>query len=276
MFQKITPSLYVGQSRLYGMNCGVFVSQNQACLIDPCLFPDEIQAMQQLINEKQIEVQSLILTHSHWDHLFGPQYFPAVETIAHALYVHEIEEDGAHIYERVVQWQTENQVAFERPFELPQPDKLVGHDEWIKVADLDLNILHAPGHAADQIIVYQPESKTLWAADLLSDIEIPFIFDSLTAYERTIKMLADLEILTLIPGHGSPTQDTEEIANRFMEDRFYLTEIHGRVEEAIKRGDSAEQAVVDCGSMRFKRPEENRAPHERNVRFVYKELLASS
>ncbi|MCB0034410.1 MAG: MBL fold metallo-hydrolase [Anaerolineales bacterium] len=272
MFTQLTPQLYVAQSRLYSMNSGIFVSEGQALLIDPCLFPDEIQAMVEFVAEQSLRPEALLITHSHWDHVFGPPFFVDVPVIAHDCYTAEVEIDRENILHKVQAWEQAYEVQWPRPFVIPSPHQLVGHESQIEIGASQLRLLHIPGHAADQLAVYHEESATLWAADLLSDIEIPFIFDSLPAYENTLSFLAGLDIHTLIPGHGQATQDHEEIANRFLHDRQYLTQLREYVETAVKKGQTVEETLVACASMYYRVPEENRGPHERNVRFVYDEL----
>lgn len=272
MFTKLTAQMYVAQSRLYHMNSGVFVSGDQALLIDPCLFPDEIQAMVDFVAEQLLRPHAVLITHSHWDHIFGPPFFPDVPMIAHDCYEAEVESDRENILHNVQRWERAYDVQWPRPFVIPSPNQIVEHDRQLQLGDCQLRLLHIPGHAADQLAVYHEESATLWAADLLSDMEIPFIFDSLFAYESTLSRLARLEIHTLIPGHGQPTQDHEEIANRFLHDRQYLTQLREHIETAVEKGETVEEALVACASMSYRIPEENRDPHQRNVRFVYDEL----
>src|SRR5207237_1298579 len=143
-YTQLTPNLYVAQSRLFHTNQGIFVSEGQACLVDPGIYPDEIEAIARFVSKQSASAQAIILPHTH-----------------------------------------------------------------------------APGHAADQLTLYHPETATLWAADMLSDLEIPFVSHDLDAYQLTLAALASWDIRVLIPGHGHTTTNPQEIQARLSEDIAY-------------------------------------------------------
>src|SRR5437016_1997351 len=86
---QLTPNLYIAQSRLFHTNHGIFISEGQACLIDPGIYPDELHALAHFISEQGATVQTIVLTHSHWDHILGPRHFPNVKIITQANYLTE-------------------------------------------------------------------------------------------------------------------------------------------------------------------------------------------
>ena len=105
-------------------------------------------------------------------------HLPPTTTVAHARYVDELDPDGI----RVVLGRLEQKAGIARDslFEPPLPDETFERDLTLAVGDSELRLEHAPGHAASMLTVYEPASATLWAADVLSDIEIPAIVDDLT------------------------------------------------------------------------------------------------
>lgn len=270
---QLTPHLWVSQGRLYSINSGLFISAGEACLVDPGLFPDELEALARFLAERQVEPRAIILTHSHWDHLLGPERFPGVRVIAQANYLEEMEGMRAEdLLWQVGEWEEEYAIERERPFVIPRPDRTFKRRLTLKVGELELRLVHAPGHAADHLVVYEPESGALWAGDMLSDLEIPFVSQSLAAYEKTLEMLAAWEVCVLVPGHGHPTASTEEIQKRLAEDRAYLAELRERVSQAVARGLNVGETVRLCLEMTFRHREENLGPHRLNVESVYLEL----
>lgn len=263
----------MAHSRLYETNSGVFLSEGQAGLIDPCIFPDEIEAVARFLAGRRATPRFLILTHSHWDHILGPERFPGVEVVAQANYLAEVAGAGGdRIRREIAAWEGEYGLGRERPFAIPAPDQLFAETLVLSVGSLSLLLAHAPGHAADQLVVYHAESATLWASDILSDVEIPFISHSLAAYERTLAVLSTREIRVLVPGHGRPTTDPAEIRARLSGDLAYLAELRERVERVVRQGGAVEEAVAACAGMSFHHPEENAGPHRLNVESVYLEL----
>lgn len=270
---KLTSNLWVHQSELYFTNSGVFLDDGQACLIDPGVFPHEIQRIAAFVKEQDAEPQGLVLTHSHWDHILGPAFFPGVKIIAQNNYVNEVSgENEAPIQRQIKKWETEYVVKRTQTFMIPLPDQTFDKKMSLTVGSLSFELIHAPGHAADQLIIYQPDQKILWAADMLSDLEIPFVSDNLAAYQATLKMLSGFEIEVLIPGHGFVTKEKAEIRTRINEDIDYLAELHDKVEQAVRAGETLHETIKHCSSMHYRRPEDNVGPHRLNVESVYLEL----
>ena len=268
----VSPDLWVAQSDYFLTNSGIFLSEGQAVLIDPCLRVDEIDAIAEFVRAQGAVPQWLVLTHSHWDHVLGPERFPGVRTIAQARYPEVVGRDGASITAQVAKWELEARQARETPFQVPLPDETFGAEGSLSAGRLVLRLLHVPGHAADQLAVYEPARGCLWSSDILSDVEIPFVSDSLAAYERTLANLAGLDVRLLVPGHGHPTASREAIQTRQAEDRAYLAELRERVSRGVELGQSAAEVVSVCADMRYRNPDENAGPHRLNVESAYVEL----
>ncbi len=269
---RITPTLWVAQSRLYAMNSGLWVSAGAACLIDPGIQMDEMDRVAQAVSAQGVQVTALVLTHSHWDHILGPQRFPGVPVVAHAGYAAALDEAEPRTRRVIARLEAEQGLTRSTPFPLPQPDQTFTQTMTLPVGDLRLRLTHAPGHAADQLTVYDPASGTLWAADMLSDQEIPFVSHSLPAYRATLATLAGWDIQTLVPGHGAPTNDRTAIAARLGEDRAYLDELAGRIGMVVTQGGSLAEAVAACAEIHFRHPAANAQPHRFNIESAYAEL----
>lgn len=266
-------NLKVAQSALYATNSGIFYDGTSACLIDPGLLPLEIMSIINFLETQHLKTEYILLTHSHWDHIFGPEFFPTARVIAHNQFCTELSGEGIErTLNRIQAFDRENQVRRVRSFRIPTPDITFDESLTIQMGDLALNMIYSPGHSPDQCVVYERTSKILWAADMLSDLEIPFIYDSLKSYQRTLARLNKLEISHLIPGHGQDTLEVKEIQTRFTEDIAYLDELETRVMDAIQAGKSPEETKQDCAGMRFKHQDDNAKPHQTNIETAYKEL----
>ena len=273
-FTHLTPSLWVTQSALYATNSGIFLSEGQACLIDPGITPEAIAGIARFVAEQGATPQAIVLTHGHWDHLLGAEHFPGIAIIAHTAYYDVLQARGDDLQRQVAAWEADAGLHRQQPFAAPPPRPTLTFDSDMKftVGALKLCLSHAPGHAPDQLVITHAASGVLWAGDMLSDLEIPLVSHSLAAYERTLARLAELDIRVLIPGHGQPTGDPAEIRARLAADRAYLAEIHARVAQAIAQGKSVAETVALCDDMTFRHPAENRGPHRLNVESAYLEL----
>lgn len=270
--RPLTDTLWVAQSRFFLTNSGLFIYHGAAFLIDPALTPDELAALTQFLTAQDATPAALIITHAHWDHLLGPREFPDVPVVAQARYREVIGKHGDDLSRQVAAWAAQEQIAGAALPLLPQPAIVFTDDFLLGVNDWMLELYHAPGHAPDQCVIYEPVSGILWAADQLSDVEIPLISDRLDAYEQTLDRLAGLEIRTLIPGHGTPTTDPVAIRTRLDEDRAYLAALRARVTQAVQQGCTAEETVAVCTDLLFRAPELNAGYQRWNVESVYREL----
>lgn len=271
-FEPLTPQLWVTQSPIFATNSGIFVDEGQACLIDPGITAEEIRGIARFVLEQGASLQGIILTHSHWDHLLGPEHFPGVKVITHLRYRAAIAQNGEAIVRQISAWETQAGILRAQPFTLPRPTLAFEGLLTLSVGQRTLQLLPAPGHAPDQLVIYEADSGVLWAADMLSDAEIPFVSHSLAAYEDTLARLAALEVRVLIPGHGAPTTRPEEIRARFQEDRDYLRALRERVSAALAAGYTLEETLSLCADIPLRRPEENAGPHRLNVESVFVEL----
>lgn len=266
---QLTPSLAVLHARAMAYSAGVLVSGNDAVLIDPGLFPDEMDRIKAHIYERGASPKFVAVTHSHWDHVLGPEYFPGVPVIQQQESLAVLAEFGTRIEHQVTEWERQSGVQRDMPFLLHEPDETFGDRFELHIGNEAVELLHAPGHAPEQLVVYDQAEQVLWAADMLSDIEIPFVMHSLKAYRRTLDRLAQLEVTTLVPGHGGPAGTREEVRARFDADRTYLGELQHRVEAAIAAGRKAADTVASCADMLYANHDQNEEAHRLNVETAF-------
>jgi len=260
--------LVVRPSRYLHYNAGAFVDEDEACLVDPGITAAEVAALVEEIGDA--ELRYVVLTHADWDHVLGPEHLPPTPIVAHARFSEGIDPAGI----RRALGGLEEHAGIERgtPFEPPVPEVTFADETTLAVGGVELRLAHAPGHSPNMLTVYEPVGATLWAADVLSDVEIPSIMDDLAGYERTLSRLAELEIRRLVPGHGNRTDDPEDIARRLAEDRAYLADLRETVGGAVARGRSLEEAVADAAAISLRRSEDDHELHRLNSEKVYADL----
>lgn len=203
----------------------------------------------------------------------GLAHFLDCHMIAQENFTAEVQgEAGDQICRQVEMLETKYEMVRPRPFVIPQPQKTFTNRMSLQVGDLNFQLIHTPGHAADHVSIYLPEEGTLWAGDLLSDCEIPYVNHSLSAYEATLSRLASLNITCLITGHGTPTLAAAEIRARFDTDRAYLTTLRQQVTQAVADGLTVAETVEACTGFQHPSLEENAEAHRLNIESVYLEL----
>jgi glyoxylase-like metal-dependent hydrolase (beta-lactamase superfamily II) len=253
-------------------NAGVFLRDGQALLIDPGPHPDETDALAAFVSAHGATVAAIMLTHSHWDHILGPERLPSAPLVAQARYPETATRDSDGIAVQVTRWEVQHGHARAMAFVIPQPGQLIGDAGELEIGGARLQLLHIPGHANDQLAIFAPDEGWLWAADTLSDLEIPFVSESLAEYEHTLERLATLPAGVAVPGHGSPTGSPADIAARIAEDREYLAALRAGVTAAMTTGGGVEAARSICAGVRLKNDAENHGAHRLNVESVFLEL----
>ncbi|NTV62610.1 MAG: MBL fold metallo-hydrolase [Oscillochloris sp.] len=276
MPEQLTAGLWVFPSHAMAYNAGVFLHNGQALLIDPGTHPDESAQVGAFVAARGAHIVACVLTHSHWDHILGPERLPPMPLVAQARYPTCTAHDGADILRHVARWEAKHGYRRARTFAIPQPERLIGALGRIAVGGAELQLLHIPGHASDQLAIYAPDEGWLWAADTLSDREIPFVSESLAHYEQSLARLTALPARLLVPGHGSPARSTAEIAARSANDTAYLTGLRTTISATLAAGGDIEAARSACAAIPLIYAAENRRPHQLNVESVFIELGGSA
>jgi glyoxylase-like metal-dependent hydrolase (beta-lactamase superfamily II) len=264
--------LWVARCRGYAMNTGVVQVGAHAVLIDPALAPDEVGDIARFCAERDLQVESVVITHHHWDHVLGAGRFPEARVVTHQSYLAEAVLELAHTRAAAARYLESEGFPAGPLFEPGVPDVTVEESLDLPVGASRLHLFHTPGHARDHLSVEGPAGAWLWAGDLLSDREIPFVSDRLSACEETLASLAAMNIALLVPGHGTVTADPVDIAARLRDDRAYLAELHRRVVMVVAAGGTVQDAAAACADMAFRCPGANADAHAMNVEQAFVEL----
>ena len=267
---ELFPGWWVTQSHLYHTNSGLFTSEGAAVLIDPGIYPDEIERLASFVSERRLALQAILLTHSHWDHLLGAERFAGIPVLAHQIFYKTAVRSEPLIRREIAAMEKEADLIRRRAFRLPCPEITFDTSLTLQVGRETLELYAVPGHAPDQFAIYQPGRAILWAADMLSDLEIPLVQSSLRDYMKTMCWLDDLPIRGLIPGHGSASGAIDEIEARLSSDRAYLAELDARARQAVGQGLSMFETIQRCEDIPFRQDRvENSVAHQRNVEAAY-------
>ncbi|TAH52495.1 MAG: MBL fold metallo-hydrolase [Chloroflexota bacterium] len=268
--QQLTPNLWINSSELFTYHSGVFVSEKRAAVIDPGLKQNEIDALAEFIRAQNWNVDAVILTHGHWDHVLGAEAFPNARIYAQREFVTSSHNDPARIAREV---EKTTDLGRTTPFVMPTPHELFDETMQLEIGALTLELVHTPGHASDHLFVYERASGTVWTADMLTDEEIPYVMENLARLEQTMQKIRVDDFQFLVPCHGTPTNDANEIRARIENDRAYTLELRGRVENAVRAGNSLDETKEICLDIPYRQSvEKNRGAHRRNIESAYVEF----
>jgi glyoxylase-like metal-dependent hydrolase (beta-lactamase superfamily II) len=169
--------------------------------------------------------------------------------------------------------------AWPRPFEPFVPDLTVRATTRLAMGPFEAISYHVPGHCATQIALHVPDIGVFVAADMLSDIEIPWLEGPPWVYRATLKALMHVfeheDIRTLVPGHGSIATGRHAAYQRLLDDFAYVHQLQEMVDHAFREGFPLEETQTRVRwsdpTGRLHLPEMQKV-HRENVRLAYEAL----
>ncbi len=145
-------------------------------------------------------VKTIVNTHYHFDHIGGNGYFENGK-----IWIHE---KDAPIVEK---GDTEATVAdfFGGNIRPMKVDKKLKEGDKIKFGDLNLDVIHTPGHTPGSICLYEPKQKILFSGDTVfangfGRTDLPG--GNPEDLKRSLDKLAKLNVDKILPGHGDVVQ----------------------------------------------------------------------
>ena len=164
-------------------------------------------------NTKPIVV---IITHHHWDHVWGNHFTRGCMIIAHRRCREILESEWDAMVERHGRY-VDGQVEYCVP-------DLVFEEELYFPED-KIRLIYTPGHTIDGISVLDEEDQVLNAGDNIGDTMeelIPQLDTELELYQSTLKKYQQLDFDTCISGHNKVLG--KDVIEKIME----LTEKSGK------------------------------------------------
>ena len=221
-------------SDVWQTTCTAVRGADEGFVIDSPVYPEELRALPDVLEQAQFPVSGLLATHGDWDHLLGRLAYPGGALGAAESTVARIGAEIGEAERRLRSFDSDHYVPDRGPLALgslqalPTPGRLeVGTRPAGETAH-ELQMLPADGHTADGAALWLPWAHVLVCGDYVSPVEIPMISPggSLLAYRATLARLSGLiaQAEWVVPGHGAPLSRAraQEI---LAEDDGYLAEL---------------------------------------------------
>ena len=234
--ERVSDNIYVFTSDLYAqVTAGAVVTPEGAVLVDSLPFPTETREMASFIPRVAPQgVRYVILTHYHADHAYGSYLFPEADLISHNLCRRFLRDRGYPALE-----EAQAQEPLLEDVELRLPDITFEGDEMaVQMAGQVIQLIWAPGHTRDLVMVYVEEDKVLFSSDTM--MPVPSIVDGeLDAFRCSLKRTKELDINNMVQGHGEVilVGEVEKAINASL---HYLDAIEEKVADAIQSGKGKE------------------------------------
>lgn len=203
------------------VNTYIVINGNVGFVVDP---GGDAQEIYSIFRKQKAKIEAILLTHAHFDHIGGvaelcriaskgedgkenPQDAPTV-----FLHKDELEKIGS--YKNMGFSMNANPEKF-------VPDILLKGGETLKIAGLDVKVIHTPGHAKGSLCYVV--SDKIFVGDTLFFMS----YGRTDFYDRNAKDLKNSIVnklfalkgnYTILPGHGEPTTlDFERVNNPVLE-----------------------------------------------------------
>jgi glyoxylase-like metal-dependent hydrolase (beta-lactamase superfamily II) len=153
-----------------------------------------------LVEKHHLNVQGLLLTHTHQDHIVD--IAPLKEKFQMAVYVHPL--DAANL-----QFPGADRLPIFMEREAIEPDEHLEDGELFQLGEITIKVVHTPGHSPGGVCFYIEKEDLLISGDTLfqgSMGRIDFPTSNPKDMVESLKKLAALPSDTrVIPGHGPET-----------------------------------------------------------------------
>jgi glyoxylase-like metal-dependent hydrolase (beta-lactamase superfamily II) len=215
-------------SDVWQTTCTAVRGDSEGFVIDSVVYPEELRALPDVLDQAGFPVSGLLTTHGDWDHLLGRTAFPDAALGAGEATVERLARELGQAQRELRAFDQEQYVDGRPPLSLGslQPLPVPGHLEIGSGAHAhELELHETGGHTADGVAYRLAWAGVLVCGDYLSPVEIPALSPggSVSTYRATLERLVPLveQAEWVIPGHGAPYGSERALAV-LAEDDAYL------------------------------------------------------
>jgi len=189
-------------------NSYVVANSGKCWLID---IGGPIDRVVRFVTAQKLELETMIITHSHWDHIAGlgalKKQYPQVPVAIHKADAQGLSDGNTNLSSSFAG----------RVVEFPPADVLLADGQGLQLGSSNRQVLHCPGHTPGNICLYCPAAQVVIVGDVLfaggvGRTDMPGgSAEQLLASIRD-KLLVLPEQTAVLPGHGPATTIGKEKA----------------------------------------------------------------
>ena len=216
----------------------IVLGQKAAVAIDVGAYPEEGRQMADFIRERGYTPNRVIITHGHRDHILGGEDFLGADVYGPRKTVEEIQRQIPGLAKQM--GLSEEQIDAR----ILHPTITFENQLWIDLGNRQLHLFPTPGHSPDIVSVYISDCRLLVASDTVVTGIVPAIFHSSAALEASIQRLRQLDIDTLIPGHGPVLHGQAVVRDWLNWTSSYIGGVRSAVRSMIAAGERDRAAIL--------------------------------
>ena len=210
-------------------NASFIITANSVILIDTGSsksYGEQVKNQIEKITSKPIKY--ILNTHHHPDHFLGNSAFSSSDIYAAEFTKNEIEQNGDLYIVNLVNLVGEAM----NNTKIKAPNQVL----TAKTLDLDgykLDIFHLDGHTQSDIVIYDENTKILYASDLVFNkrtLTTPHA--NMQNWIKSLEELEKIDYSILVPGHGLASKTKEPIK----ENIAYLNYLDNTLKNSVKEG----------------------------------------
>lgn len=233
----------------WGYNSIGIVSEDEACVVDPGLTPDEVGAMRDALTAGGRRVTTVLLTHSHHDHIRGWDGFPGARVVAPT--VVRDKEEGPRSRILAGKAKFDERLGDSSPdFRYPEVDEAFEKRTTFRVGRLEVEARFLPGHSNCTSVALVPDLKALLTADYLVVPGLPYCRWEAAPFERAHEELLDIvrtrDVELVVPAHNDLIEGRADIEAAIQTELDYFTELRRVVGQALEDGLGKDELLRHC------------------------------
>jgi glyoxylase-like metal-dependent hydrolase (beta-lactamase superfamily II) len=253
--QQVSPSAWYVQglsalgspaNQNFVSNAGFVITPEGVVVIDALGSPGlALRLLAEIRRHTDKPVTHVILTHYHADHIYGVQALKAAgaKILAHQAAREYLNSDTARL--RLEASRTELAPWVDKDTRLVPADEWLDGERELVVGGIRFQIKPVgPSHTPEDLVVYLPQQKVLFAGDLVFRSRVPFVGQADSRqWIKALDSLLSFDATVIVPGHGPLSTEARKDMELTRDYLVHLRAVMGKAAKNLEPFDDAYKAA---------------------------------